>query len=132
MKYTNQELFDKVVIHLVAQGRPALDDYGNCMYLSKEGLMCAAGCLAVEELTNIDWLYVAGSWRNTANKYPELLGLGNVNFIKDLQEIHDFVAKSSDWRVHWFSSMQNLAKRFSLDTTTLTELATVDWYSQEI
>ena len=133
MKYTNQELFDKVVTHLVAQGRPALDIRpGNCRYLTKEGLMCAAGCLAVEEAPDMDWLCVSGSWKTTANNYPKLLGLGNVYFINKLQEVHDFRARSSDWRQCWFSNMQNLAKIFSLDTTTLTKLATVDWYSQAI
>lgn len=39
-----QEIFDKVVRHLYAQGKPAMNG-ANCRYRSNDGLSCAVGCL---------------------------------------------------------------------------------------
>lgn len=43
-----QEIFDTVVRHLHAQGKPALND-ANCRYRSDAGLSCAVGCLIPDE-----------------------------------------------------------------------------------
>jgi hypothetical protein len=45
----NQQIFDKVVDHLVAQGGPAVNNNGNCRYRAPNGFMCAAGCLINDE-----------------------------------------------------------------------------------
>ena len=47
--FTNQQTFTLVRNHLLKQGKKALDDRGNCCYLTAEGLKCAAGCLIPEE-----------------------------------------------------------------------------------
>lgn len=44
---TNQEAFDKMVAHLRKQGKPAHED-GSCRYRTKDGLMCAVGCLITD------------------------------------------------------------------------------------
>lgn len=46
-KLTQQQVFDKVAIHLMTQGRKALasGSHSDCAYRSPEGLCCAAGCL---------------------------------------------------------------------------------------
>jgi hypothetical protein len=44
---TNQEAFDKMVAHLRKQGQKAKED-GSCRYRTKDGLMCAVGCLLTD------------------------------------------------------------------------------------
>ena len=46
---TNQEAFDKMVAHLRKQGKPARDVNGVCRYRTKDGLMCAVGCLLTDD-----------------------------------------------------------------------------------
>ena len=41
---TQQQVFDKVVNHLLTQKKKSIDDLG-CCYLNPDGLMCAVGCL---------------------------------------------------------------------------------------
>ena len=45
---TNQEAFDKMVAHLRKQGRKAQEN-GTCRYRTKNGLMCAVGCLLTDD-----------------------------------------------------------------------------------
>lgn len=72
--YTKQEAFDKVVRHLVAQGRPALNRNKSCAYLSADGLKCAAGCLIPDDFIKLDF---DGTWYELRDKYP------NLDFIAD-------------------------------------------------
>ena len=44
---TNQEAFDKMVAHLRKQGQKAKEN-GTCRYRTKDGLMCAVGCLITD------------------------------------------------------------------------------------
>ena len=46
---TAQEIFDHTVAHLRAQGARAINDNGECEYLSKDGKKCAAGCHILPE-----------------------------------------------------------------------------------
>ena len=43
-----QELFDKVVSHLLEQGQPALSRTYRCAYRGTEGRQCAVGCLITD------------------------------------------------------------------------------------
>jgi hypothetical protein len=46
MKYTDQELFDKIAIHLLKQNQRSMNDTGGCVYHHKDtGNYCAVGCL---------------------------------------------------------------------------------------
>lgn len=47
---TTQELFDIIVSHLRKQGKQALNEDGECVYRTPDGLKCAAGCLIPDEL----------------------------------------------------------------------------------
>lgn len=48
-----QEIYDKVKVHLLAQGRPAMFQ-GSCVYRSPSGLKCAVGCLITDEAYDED------------------------------------------------------------------------------
>lgn len=41
----NQEAFDLMVNHLITQGRPAVDDKGQCLYRGPNNTKCAVGIL---------------------------------------------------------------------------------------
>ena len=50
MSMTPREIFDKIKVHLLAQGARSVDvvddrTANTCMYRSDEGLSCAVGCL---------------------------------------------------------------------------------------
>lgn len=45
---TPQEIFDRVIDHLLTQGKPARQK-NACLYLTDDGLKCAVGCLLTEE-----------------------------------------------------------------------------------
>lgn len=49
-----QEVFDKVVNHLLTQNQKSIDESSQCMYRGINGLMCAVGCLIPDEFYNKD------------------------------------------------------------------------------
>ena len=49
-----QEVFDKVVRHLLKQGERAISDNGRCAYNDSHGRKCAVGCLITDEAYNPD------------------------------------------------------------------------------
>lgn len=50
---TIQEVFDRVVKHLLTQGNTSFSPNGsNCAYRGVDGLMCAVGCLIPDNLYN--------------------------------------------------------------------------------
>lgn len=49
---TIQEVFDRVVSHLLTQKKPSYSAGGGCAYRGADGLMCAVGCLIPDNLYN--------------------------------------------------------------------------------
>lgn len=47
---TNQEIFDKVVTHLLTQNKRSTAFSGSCQYRGQNGAMCAVGCLITDEV----------------------------------------------------------------------------------
>lgn len=41
----NQQTYDKVKAHLLAQGKAAVNDKGECVYRAPDGSQCGIGCL---------------------------------------------------------------------------------------
>lgn len=87
---TRQEVFDKVVAHLRAQGRKAVNERGDCVYHAPDGTKCAAGCLILDEHYREDFEDkssahpdVARALRNSG--VPEDAS----TLVRDLQRIHD-------------------------------------------
>lgn len=49
MKLNNtKEMITFIIEHLIKQGVQAVDEYGECIYRSEDGLKCAVGCLITE------------------------------------------------------------------------------------
>lgn len=124
---SNQELFDKVVRHLVAQGAPSHGETEGCMYLNQDGLKCAAGCLISEDIARILDKEKESAWARVTIKFRTLKDVGSVSFIGSLQMAHD--SQEAEWRSVWYSKMKRIAAREvpALTTSVLDELATPAW-----
>lgn len=88
---TKQEIFDKVVAHLRAQGGRALNENQMCQYRARDGAKCAIGCLILDEhysrrlegmLVGADNLVIKALRKSGV---PDEAG----GLLRDLQSIHD-------------------------------------------
>ena len=94
-----QEIFDTVVRHLHAQGRPALDSLGDCRYRTVDGLKCAVGGLIPDGVDpwGIEGFPVTSDTFSKWAAIHELPDLPeNVGLLKDLQSGHDHGFVGSD------------------------------------
>lgn len=94
-----QEIFDKVALHLLTQGRQATDGT-FCQYLTSDGLKCAVGCLIPD---GHPAQQCGGGARDLVIRFPDLgilpTDLGRYSgerFLQDLQRIHD-VGFPNNW-----------------------------------
>ena len=103
------EIFKQVKEHMLTQNAKALDEGGECVYLSDTGLKCAVGCLIKPEYYDekIEGLAVEGLYgftdqlgRQKAYKYEPLrkaienslgcvLDHKKIAMLDTLQQIHD-------------------------------------------
>ena len=86
-----QEIFDKVATHLIAQGKQSLMFMGAeaCAYRGADGTMCAAGCLIPDG--EYDPVFEGMPWNCIAQEVPSFANasLEVHNLIGSLQEVHD-------------------------------------------
>lgn len=133
--YTLQEAFDKSYLHLVKQGKPAIDHTiggelgsGRCRYRAPDGSKCAIGCLIPDELyrpdlegSNIQYLH----HHHCGGDISELLGLrdqSSLSFLSHLQLIHDDLgAASDDFVEKWKEQAGALALSHGLTVPEVTE-----------
>lgn len=92
-----QEIFDKVATHLIAQGEQSLGYWAakagsgqGCAYRGVDGTMCAAGCLIPDdeyapEFEGMPWDCIAQEVPSFANAPFEVHHL-----ISSLQGVHDY------------------------------------------
>lgn len=91
---TKQVIFDKVTDHLLTQKAVSADQYGDCFYRGPNGLKCAIGALIPDSSYdktmegNVDRLCQPHKVEQY-NLDPEIFNLRNVDFLSDLQSIHD-------------------------------------------
>ena len=87
---TTQQVFDQCVKHLLAQNERAVDERGNCVYLTERNTRCGAGHL----LTTDDLGYLAkhyklgGSWRALIEECY-IAPQAHSELITEVQDIHD-------------------------------------------
>ena len=91
-----QEIFDKVATHLIAQGKQSLGYWDGlegsdltCSYRGADGTMCAAGCLIPDdeyddEFETQPWMHIWPDIPTFANEPLEVHEL-----ISALQAVHD-------------------------------------------
>lgn len=109
---TDQEVFDQVKTHLLSQNVKSIsmkldrDDVVSCMYRTKDGLKCAAGCLIGDDeydpaFEGLGWSYLV---RHDSVPHE------HYNLINDLQALHD-CKEPKDWE----SELKAVANRYGLD-----------------
>lgn len=119
-KYTNQEIFDKVVARLYdGTGRARDPKDIQCVYkMVKAERRCAAGILVPDDhplLSAQKWCQEnPSSWRNVCEQWPDLYDIGDSRFITKMQTIHD-------WKLHWqgkkfvgLHALASVAKEYNL------------------
>jgi hypothetical protein len=119
---SNQEIFNKVYVHLLAQGRKSEEkDAGSCAYRSPEGLSCAVGCLIQDEFYSLGFeglSIAAATCTDPDSKDKALLkaltdsGIDVIlsrKLLCELQDIHDNSSPEL-WRTH----LEGLAQELGL------------------
>ena len=93
---TNQELYDRVCMHLMKQGRPAVESRGDakvCRYRTKDGLKCAIGCLITDEYYRPSLEGRTLFSMDVEKSVEKSLGIelteDQYAFLKDVQNAHD-------------------------------------------
>ncbi len=83
---TAQEVFNQAAKHLLTQNKRSFDaDIDYCMYRSKEGLKCAAGCFISDEEYNPEFERT----NITAALMNYNFDMTHQHLIQELQKIHD-------------------------------------------
>ncbi len=110
-----QELFDKVVTHLLTQKEQSRKISSLCAYRGQNNLKCAIGCLIPDDLyseslegNNVESLFVYFP------KVRKLIGKRNKDLCENLQDIHDNIDVSL-----WYSYLSNLAESQNLNKKVL-------------
>jgi len=90
MPLSQQEIFNKVMTHLFAQGEPAKNEHDECAYRGLDGKQCAVGCLIPDELYDKKM----EGWEVTEvfYRFPNVrdyLGKDNIFLLTVLQALHD-------------------------------------------
>ena len=112
---TPQEIFDKVSVHLLTQGKRALSPKGRCMYRGEEGTMCAVGCL-LDDIT-----YQPNFEGKGVNELVETFEMPEffveeAPLLQDLQSCHDDY-QPDEWPV----VLTSIAGYSGLSTTSMDE-----------
>jgi hypothetical protein len=114
MIFDNQQVFDTVTAHLIAQGGAAVDDKGLCKYRMTDGRSCAVGCLIPDELYTSDMEESSttepGIRACLEQMYPE--GYDS-DLLCALQACHDNLLSKNGLGV-WAVDMRRLALAYDL------------------
>lgn len=107
----NQEIYNTVRDHLLAQGKPATIK-GVCAYRGDDGLKCAVGCLIPDELYSRD---LEGQSVQSTDVFKVLTRAGVVesteqaSLLTRLQYVHDVYEPEE-----WASRLRTVAADFGL------------------
>ena len=129
MKYTNQELFDKVFNNLWEQNKISLnisdaeenDIDATCMYRSPDGCKCAAGFLIEDEYYNP----LLEGKSSSVHAVAEMLVQSGVHhtqltMVRHFQKIHDST-RGKEFRPYIARKFKEYAITNSLDYSAVTE-----------
>lgn len=103
-----QSIFDKVVTHLLTQGRKAINEAGGCRY-RYGALKCAAGCLIPDEDYRPEFEGKAVDISPTREYFRTKFTEDQFELIRRLQRIHDQSAVG-DWPL----KLKQIAKHYGL------------------
>lgn len=103
---TQQELFDKIATHLLAQNKKSEADEAidledalfSCLYRGPNGTKCAVGCIIPDDEYQESWEGMSVSWIIDSRLSPTLMQYKeHLSMLSYLQSIHDNY-KPDVWR----------------------------------
>jgi hypothetical protein len=115
VKKANQELFDKMVTHLLTQKEQSLDPIsGKCMYRGGHKTMCAVGCLISDEFYSRDLEYQSAFsapvreaiMRSNSIKLHD----STIMLLRGMQRVHDNHTPS-----RWTEELKREADKYNLE-----------------
>jgi len=123
MNLTMQEIFDKSVKGVIAQGKPAVANDAQCAYRTPDGCKCAVGQLIPDDKYDPSWdapyepTLIDESTPQGEALRAALGGLNNdeLALLSDLQAAHDNGSLDDDWLDKFKISSQSIAERWGLD-----------------
>lgn len=93
MTVTTQDLFDRVVNHLLAQNCQSVATDGTCTYRGENGLKCAVGCLIDDAYYSAALEYSSPHADEVAEAIGQSIGrpitADEAALLNRLQDIHD-------------------------------------------
>jgi len=111
-----QTVYNKVVKHLLTQRERSVGLNSNfvtdCLYHSKDGKMCAAGCLIPKSKYSADFEGLA--WDELVDR--DIVSRNNKYLINDLQYVHDQYEPD-----YWKTRLKDIGINYGLDTKILDE-----------
>lgn len=112
----NQKIFDKVVTHLLTQGRRSVSWNGNCQYRGPEGRKCAIGCLIPDQyyhksLDDNGTLAYQLKEFFPSKIYDRLFGDVETSLLSNVQYAHDH---PSNWGPKGFKRL-DILKKIAMD-----------------
>lgn len=112
----SQKVYDKVVKHLLTQRERSVGLNSNfvtdCLYYSKDGKMCAAGCLIPKSKYSAD--FEGFTWDELAA--AGIVSSNNKDLISSLQFVHDQYQPD-----YWKIGLKDVGNEYELDTKILDE-----------
>lgn len=124
---TNQQIFDKVLAHLLKQGKRAVLASGGssnhevCAYRAPDGRKCAAGCLIADEFYNANFEGRSADYRQV---WEALIASGvpatSIGLVQALQRAHDNTLQRGV--EPWLQQMQDIAGWYGLEMKPVEEL----------
>lgn len=141
---TKQQIYDKALFGIRKQGKPSVDDLGNCKYRALPDpqspgpmLACAAGQLIPDNVYDRSWDYPAAAGGTSFTRlsgdpyfrdamYAEGIDLSDretVGLIREMQHCHDVAQRRSQrdgnafFMTEFEFEMQSLARSFNLTYT---------------
>lgn len=114
-KNSYQRIYDKVLRHLVKQGKVSVDrKSGQCKYRGPNGTSCAVGCLISDEEYFKGLDNQSNNFNNNITDVAVYFGLkikkSKLTFLEDLQEMHDYSFFTEDL----IKRSNEVAKRYKL------------------
>lgn len=125
---TNQQIFNKVVKHLLKQGVKSINR-GKCLYRGPSGLKCAVGCLIPDKLyikeiegKTIGGMTIFSIYYSILANILKKSGVGTKSFVllDCLQDIHDHQIVK-----HWPEDLKQAAKLHNLKVPKILEKACI-------
>jgi len=111
---TKQRIFNKVVNHLLTQGKKSVDG-DHCSYYAEDGNKCAVGCLISKKHYKAEMEGLLIPLLVIRYELPDYFG-DNLALLRDLQVIHDAYPVEQ-----WKERLIAVAKNYNLQIPAILE-----------